>query len=60
MNGTTTLECGCVVRKNGGHTHTDMCTPCRTALFNQTAREDYARREARLKPPVVEDFSDII
>lgn len=55
---TTTQPCGCVVSKHGGHTHTQLCTPCRTALFNRLVREDSARREARLKP--VDDYSDLI
>lgn len=55
-----TLPCGCVETRHGGHTHTKLCTACRTALFNQVVRDDSARREARLKKPAEDDYSDLI
>ena len=55
----TVEQCGCVVTKHGGHTHTQLCTACRTVMFNRVAREDSARREARAKVPET-DFSDLI
>lgn len=57
--------CTCIVTKHGGHTHTQLCTPCRTKLFNQVVREDFARREARVQPkrksaPTEETYDDLV